>query len=157
MPVILRLLLISLAWVAIHIGAGFLTHHLPRRFFAADGILYRSRGWERGGRVYQRLFSIKRWKDRLPEAGALFSGGVSKRALPSRSAAGLGLLLEETRRAELTHWLPVLLSFSFFAWNPPHIAAWMPIVAVLGNAPFVMVQRYNRPRLEALERRRRGE
>lgn len=155
MPVVLRLFLISVTWVGIQIASGFVTHHLPRRVFEADGPLFRQRRWEAHGEIYNRIFAVKRWKDRLPEAGALFPGGVSKRDLQDRSPDTLGVLVAETRRAELTHWLPALLAFSFFAWNPVHVALWMPIIGFFGNAPFIMIQRYLRPRLLALLRRSR--
>ncbi len=150
MAVWLRLLLISLAWVAIEIGSGYLTNRLPLRLFETDGPLTRTRRWEREGQTYARVFRVHRWKDALPEAGAMFAGGFAKRGLRERSPRRLDRFIAETRRAELTHWLPVVLSFSFFAWNPPHVAAWMPIIGFLGNLPFIVVQRYVRPRLERL-------
>lgn len=148
MNVVLRLLLISIAWVAIEIGSGYLAHRIPADWFARERWLFRERRWERGGSIYQRLFGVRRWKDRLPEAGALFAGGVGKRSLSGTGAQQLAELVRETRRAELTHWLPLPLSASFFLWNPLAIAAWMPLFALLVNAPFIIVQRYNRPRLE---------
>lgn len=150
MAVGLRLLAISLAWVVIEIGSGYLTNKLPLRLFAADGPLTRTRRWERDGQTYARVFRVQRWKDALPEAGGMFAGGFGKRALRTRSSEKLDRFIAETRRAELTHWLPVALSLTFFAWNPPYVAVWMPIVGFLGNAPFIMVQRYLRPRLARL-------
>ncbi len=152
MHVVLRLLLISLAWVVIQIGSGYLTHLLPRRLFDSDGLLYRTRPWERGGETYARVFHIRRWKDALPEAGAMFQGGFEKRGLRARSPDLLRRFIAETRRAELTHWLPVLLSLTFFAWNPGRIAFLMPVIGFLGNAPFIMVQRFVRPRMQRLLR-----
>jgi glycosyl-4,4'-diaponeurosporenoate acyltransferase len=150
MHVIVRLVLISVSWVIFQIGAGYLTNRLTVRMFERDGWLYRTRRWERGGLVYERVFRIRRWKDALPEAGAMFAGGFAKRGVSGRTPALLCRFVAETRRAELTHWLPVLLSLTFFAWNPPRIALWMPIVGFLGNAPFIMVQRYVRPRMQRL-------
>ncbi len=148
MSVALRLLLISLAWVAIEIGSGYLAHRIPDAWYTRDRWLFRLRRWEDQGRIYQRLFAVRRWKDRLPEAGALFAGGVAKRSLGGADGATLERLVGETRRAELTHWLPLPLSTLFFLWNPPEVAVWMPLVALLGNSPFIIVQRYNRPRFE---------
>jgi glycosyl-4,4'-diaponeurosporenoate acyltransferase len=153
MPVVMRLVLISLAWIVLQVGSGYITYRMPRRFFAADCWFYRARRWEKGGATYNRLFRIKRWKDSLPEAGALFPGGISKRDLQSRTIEHVQLFVMETRRAELTHWLPVLFSFSFFAWNPVNVAIWMPVVGFVGNVPFIMVQRYIRPRLAAIVER----
>ena len=47
MPVILRLLLISFAWVVLQIGSGFITNKLPRAPFARESFLFRTRRWER--------------------------------------------------------------------------------------------------------------
>jgi glycosyl-4,4'-diaponeurosporenoate acyltransferase len=153
MSLFLRLLLISGAWVVFQIGSGYVTNRMPSRYFARETWLFRPRRWEQQGQVYDRLFRIRRWKDSLPEAGAMFAGGFNKRALGSRTPDRMEQFIGETRRAELTHWLPVLLSFSFFAWNVPSVAIWMPIVGFLGNLPFIMVQRYVRPRLQRLSRK----
>src|SRR5438132_1706658 len=83
---------------------GYTAHRRPTAAFAGDSWLYRQRGFERGGRLYERLM-IKRWKDRLPEAGALFTGGTSKRSLRTRDREVLERFVVETRRAEWTHWV----------------------------------------------------
>ena len=157
MTVGVRLLAICIAWIVIEIGSGYLTHRMPARWFRRDSALYRCRRFEREGRFYRSVFRVHRWKDRLPEAGALFSGGFSKRRLADSPASNRVQILErfvaETRRAELTHWLPCVFSLSFFLWNPPGIAVWMPPIGLLGNLPFIIVQRANRPRLARLLRR----
>lgn len=153
MALALRLLAISLAWVVFEIGSGYVTNRLPMRLFETDGPLTRTRRWEREGQTYARVFGVHRWKDALPEAGGMFAGGFAKRALRTRSPEHLERFIAETRRAELTHWLPVALSLTFFAWNPPEVAVWMPIIGFLGNAPFIVVQRYLRPRLARLRDR----
>ncbi|MFW6289036.1 MAG: hypothetical protein ACOC2Q_04580, partial [Spirochaetota bacterium] len=153
MPAILRLVLISLAWVTLQIGSGFIAGKLKRSLFTHESFVFRSRRWERGGEFYERVFGIRRWKELLPEAGGMFKGGFAKRAIGGRSPDRLGSFIAETRRAEFSHWLVVLLSFTFFAWNPPHVALWMPIIGFLGNAPFIMVQRHLRPRLQRLAQR----
>ena len=61
--------------------AGWLGHRLDPRRLAHDGPVTRLRPREVDGRWYERRWRIRRWKDRLPEAGALFPGGFSKRAL----------------------------------------------------------------------------
>ena len=156
MSVVVRILLISVAWIVIEIGPGYLTHLMPSRWFGKDRALYRTRNWERGGRFYDRALAVRRWKDHLPEAGDWFAGGINKRLGLGTDHAYLERLAVETRRAELTHWLPVLLAATFFLWNPPYVAVWMPIIGLLGNAPFIIVQRYNRPRIERAAERARG-
>ena len=90
----------------------------PYRKLTGDGVS----AFEARGRWYRR-WGIHRWKDRLPEAGALFAGGVSKRELPGRDADGLRTFVRETRRAELTHWWAMACSPLFLLWNPPLAAA----------------------------------
>ncbi len=140
-----------------HAGTGYAAHRLGDGRLAHDGPLLRRRSFEAGGRWYRRRLRIHRWKDRLPEAGALFDGGLSKRELPGRDADGLRTFVRETRRAELTHWWAMACSPVFLLWNPPLPAALLVTYGVLVNVPFIAIQRYNRfrtlPLLERLERR----
>jgi len=133
-------------WLLVHAGTGYLVHRLPTRWLQRGGVL----PWEHA--VYRRVLRVKRWKDLLPEAGALFAGGVSKRRLPP---GGLPRFVVETRRAELGHWLAALGGPVAALWNPPVGTLVMVTYGVAVNAPFVVVQRYNRARaLRALERSR---
>ncbi len=141
------------AWAVVHVATGYAVHRCPDRWFAADTSLTRERRWERRGHLYEQL-RIRRWKDRLPEAGALFTGGISKRRIPSTAAGGIVQLAVETRRAEWGHWLAAAGSLPFALWNPPWIAAVMVAYGIAVNAPFIAIQRYNRLRISrALDRR----
>lgn len=132
---------------------GYTAHRLPLHRVARDGPLTRLRAWEQSGRAYERL-AIRRWKDRLPEFGAVFRGGVSKRALPSRTTSDLDRFAAETRRAELVHWTIPVITPLFALWNPPWLLAAMAAYAVVANVPCLVVQRYNRGRLlRVLDRR----
>jgi glycosyl-4,4'-diaponeurosporenoate acyltransferase len=138
------------AWAAIHALSGYAVHKLPPSRLARDGWLFRPRPFERDGRFYADRLRIKRWKDRLPEAGALFAGGVSKRHLPVDG--DLARFAVETRRAELGHWLATVPAPLFVLWNPPGIAAAMVFYALVVNLPFIAIQRYNRCRIGRLLR-----
>lgn len=141
-------------WAAVHAGSGYFVHRLPAARLGADRWLWRPRRAERGGRLYERL-RIRAWKDRLPEAGALFAGGTSKRHLPDRRDEGLERYAVETRRAELGHWLALVAAPMAVAWNPPVGAVAMMAYGVLVNAPFIAIQRYNRQRIQRILARRR--
>lgn len=140
------------AWGAAHAVTGYLVHRLPASRLQRDGWLLRPRAIEDDGRLYERV-RIRHWKDRLPEAGALFAGGVSKRALPARGRAGLEAFVIETRRAERGHWLAMAGGPLSVLWNPPLGVALMVSYGVAVNAPFIAVQRYNRLRVARLLRR----
>jgi glycosyl-4,4'-diaponeurosporenoate acyltransferase len=142
-------LLYALIWVAIHIGSGYVAHRISLSHFSPDRALFRSRRFEANGTVYRRL-RVHRWKDALPEAGSFFSGGFSKRKLERRDPAYLQRFLAETCRAEFSHWLAVVAGLNFFLWNPWYVGVIMLGYGVATNAPFILVQRYNRFRLRAV-------
>lgn len=140
-------------WIVVGVGVGYAFHRRPVSAFAVDGRLTRLRGFEADGTWYERRLAIKRWKDRLPEAGALFSGGFSKRDLRGRDAALFDRFVVETRRAELTHWWVLAAAPFFVLWNPPWLAGVMAGYAVAANGPCLLTQRYNRARLLRVSRR----
>jgi glycosyl-4,4'-diaponeurosporenoate acyltransferase len=137
------------AWGFFHSTTGYAAHRLDDRRLSREGWWLRPRSFETADR-YRRWLRINRWKDRLPEAGALFAGGVSKRQLPSYDVAGLELFVRETRRAELGHWWAMACSPLFVLWNPPLAAGILVTYGVLVNLPFILIQRYNRIRTTAL-------
>lgn len=154
MPQWLTVLVDIAAWGAFHAATGYAAHRLGDARLSREGWLLRPRRFEAGGRWYRRRLRIHRWKDRLPEAGALFAGGVSKRQLPAYDAAGLRAFARETRRAELAHWWALACGPLFVLWNPPLAAALLVTYGVLVNLPFIAIQRYNRQRIQALQARR---
>lgn len=147
----------ALTWAAWSVVVGYSAHRLPPHRLDRDGPLTRLRPWERGGRAYDRI-GIRRWKDRLPELGGVFRGGVSKRSLASRTTPDLARMVAETRRAERVHWAIPAITPVFLLWNPPGLFAAMVAYAVVANVPCLIVQRYNRGRLQrVLDRRSRRE
>jgi len=154
MPQALTVAVDVVAWGVFHAATGYAAHRLGEERLSRDGWLLRPRAFEAGGRWYRRRLRIDRWKDRLPEAGDLFRGGTSKRQLPSYDVAGLQLFASETRRAELAHWWAMWCGPIFVLWNPPLAAGLLMGYGVVVNLPFVLIQRYNRARVEALVARR---
>lgn len=154
LPQSLTILVDIVAWGAFHALTGYAAHRLGDERLSRDGWLLRQRRFEDGGRFYRRRLRIHRWKDRLPEAGALFAGGMSKRRLPAYDVPGLERFARETRRAELTHWWAMACGPIFVIWNPPLASSLLIGYGVVVNLPFVLIQRYNRFRIEALLRRR---
>ncbi len=153
MPQWLTIVVDVIAWGVFHAATGYAAHRLGDSRLARDGWLLRQRRFEEGGRWYRRRLRIHRWKDRLPEAGALFEGGVSKRALPAHDLEGLELFVRETRRAELTHWWALCCGPVFVLWNPPLAAGLLVAYGALVNLPFIVIQRHNRFRTQSLLRR----
>ncbi len=138
------------AWGVFHALTGYAAYRLDDDSLDRDRRVLHRRPFEYGGRWYRRRLHIHRWKDRLPEAGALFRGGLSKRQLPGYDVQSLELFARETRRAELTHWWAMFCGPIFVLWNPPVAAVLLIVYGVVVNLPFIAIQRYNRFRIEAL-------
>lgn len=141
------ILWVSGLWFAIGLASGLAVHLLPLGFVGRDTWVTRLRGWEHDGRFYRRRLAIGRWKDRLPEAGDMFSGGFSKRHIRDRSTPLLVRFAAETRRAEYVHWANALAGPLFFAFFPLWAGVVMTAFGLVVHLPFVCIQRYNRARL----------
>ena len=141
-------------WAGSQVLAGYAAHRVPPSRLDENRGILRLRQFEADGRWYERRLRIGRWKDRLPEAGAFFAGGLSKRSLPGRSESGLDRFAAETRRAELAHWwsfacLPVCV-----VWNGLPGVVLMTAYGLVVNLPLIAIQRYNRARIERILRTR---
>ena len=136
------------AWLLIGLVSGYYFNRLPVSRFAHDNIVTRERSFEAHGAVYQRYLRIRRWKDRLPEAGDFFAGGFSKRHLTSRSEEHLNRFVAETRRAEMVHWTNLCAGPLFLIWCRPLVGGLMVLFGVVSQLPFIAIQRFNRARLQ---------
>lgn len=148
--------LAAAVWGSCSLGFGWWATRWPVARVARAGPLTRLRRWEDEGRWWVRHTAVLRWKDHLPEAGALF-GGFAKTHVRSRATVDLQRFRAETIRAERVHWLSATLAPVPALWCPLPLALALGLVTVLGNAPFIVIQRTNRGRLErVLERRRQS-
>lgn len=126
---------------------------LPRRWFRPEVFPYKDWKWELGGHIYLKL-GINRWKDRMPDMSRIIPGMVKKKAGLARVPESMYRLIQETCVAEFIHWLLVfLVSPLVYAeiggiWG---VAA--AIVNIMGNMVFILIQRYNRPRLVEIYKR----
>lgn len=115
----------------------------PAAGLTPTGPPYRCRDWEKGGRVYNKLH-IRRWKDRLPDMSRLMPDMVKKKL----AAADPMSLVQETCVAECVHcWLVALSVGMLFLWKSVWSWVLWLVYNLLGNVSFILIQRYNRPRL----------
>ena len=132
---------------ALGILSHFVGQALPRAWFSAEKFPYRAAEWEKGGKVYEKL-GIKRWKDFLPDMSRIMPDMVKKKVTKQSREQGMGVLIAETCVAECVHFWLIILSLGMAA------VFWL-VYNILGNVPFMIIQRYNRPRLVLLEQRRK--
>ncbi len=145
-PLFESILVYAGIWCCFHLGSGYIAHRLPLHLIGSLTMICRTYQFEHNATVYHR-FRIQVWKDQLPEAGASLPGGFSKRQLRERKESYLLRFQLETCRAEFSHWLSWLLALTFFTWTPWWIAIIMLVYGGITNLPFILIQRYNRARL----------
>lgn len=81
---------------------------------------------------------------------------VKKKMTNQSREQGMDVLIAETCVAECVHyWLIVLSLGIFLFWRGVWALVFWLVYNILGNVPFILIQRYNRPRLVLLEQRRR--
>ena len=128
---------------------------LPRRWFDASRFPYRAYAFERNGRFYEAL-GIRKWKNVLPDKSRIAPGTYRKAIRGSaqqHSAAHMERLLQETCVAECVHWALLVISpILLFTMESPAAYVMTPLYG-LSNLPYIMIQRYNRPRLVVLSAR----
>lgn len=128
---------------------------LPRRWFDASRFPYRAYAFERNGRFYEAL-GIRKWKNVLPDKSRIAPGTYRKAirgGAQQHSAAHMERLLQETCVAECVHWALLVISpILLFTMESPAAYVMTPLYG-LSNLPYIMIQRYNRPRLAVLSAR----
>lgn len=130
-----------------------LAEKMPRGIYNYKKWLYRERKWEDGGRIYERVFFVKKWKSHLPDIGDILKWRFSKKHLADVHTDYLNRFLTESCKAELTHWIIILTSFLFIFWGGLVAFSRILVLAVVLNGPYIIIQRYNRPRLVRLLKR----
>jgi glycosyl-4,4'-diaponeurosporenoate acyltransferase len=147
LPDIWTILLCIPLWFIFHSLSAYICLKIPDKYLNPDGFLFKTRKWENNGLIYDKVFKVRKWKKYLPDGGAMFKNGYSKRYLKDYSEASLKKFAVETCRAELTHVLAILPFWIFGFIAPPIIILYMLIYALAANLPCIITQRYNRPRI----------
>jgi glycosyl-4,4'-diaponeurosporenoate acyltransferase len=147
LPALWIIILDIVAWFVIHVLVSFIASRMPDHLFLKDSLLTRIRNWENEGQIWEDIFRVKRWKNKLPDGAAIFKKGFRKKNLQARKSLYYRQFIIETRRAEFAHWIAIAPSIAFFLWNPFWIGWFMIFYALCINMPCIIAQRYNRPRL----------
>ena len=127
---------------------------MPKRWFDPTRFPYRAAAFERDGQVYEAL-GIRRWQNRVPDMSRIFPHLMPpKRMTAHLDAQTLLVMIRETCAAEATHALLILAGLGLLAiWPGAGGIVLYLIYAIFGNLVFLIIQRYNRPRLVRLYER----
>lgn len=130
------------------IAAFILGRLLPKCWFRGDAFPFRCRMWEQ--KLYKALH-VKVWQDKVPDMSRLLPALMPPKKLTADTFSDLPRMIQETCVAEFIH---VLLSLTGLAclsiWPGIGGAILTAVYVLLGNVPFIIIQRYNRPRLQKL-------
>ena len=139
-----------LAWGFFHLIISVFCFLIPFQYFQRSSSLFKIAFWESSGQLWQNLTSVKKWKGSIPDGARLLKFGYEKKTLHGFNNENLQRFSIETKRAELTHWLSILPAPLFFLWNPVWAGWVMILYALVFNIPTIIVQRYNRARIETI-------
>lgn len=130
-------------------AAGFIIGRIvPKRWFDSARFPYRTHAWE--ARLYKAL-RVKRWQGRVPDMSRLFTRLMPAKRITADTLRDIPRMLQETCVAELTHAMLSVFGLAML-WLWPGVGGAVVTAAyiILGNLPFIIIQRYNRPRLQQL-------
>ena len=147
---VLTMIIRCLLYLAVIGAAGFVVGRLmPKDKFKPDEFPFRTYKFERDGKIYERIY-VKKWQNKIPDMSRILPFLMPKKAMSGDYASRLPVMIVETCVAEVTHMALAVLGFGcVFVWHGPGgIVA--SILYAIGNMPYIIVQRYNRPRFERL-------
>ena len=126
----------------------FLGRLLPKRWLHPEKFPFRTYAWE--DRLWKAL-QIRKWQSKVPDMSRLFKKLMPAKALTQKTAQDLPLMIQETCVAELTHGLLCIAGLFLLKIWPGTGGVFLTVIyIVFGNLPFLLIQRYNRPRLQKL-------
>ena len=135
----------------------FLGRFLPKAWFHEEQFPYAAWTWEKGGRIYNDLFRIRKWQSKVPDMSRILPGFMQPKKVTEHFTEELPAMIKETCIAEFIHAALCLCSLPCLRLWP----GWGGILftflyIVLGNLPFILIQRYNRPRFIKLQHKLAG-
>lgn len=119
---------------------------LPRNMFFPDRFPLRSFFWELDGKIYEKLY-IRKWKNKVPDMSKICKHMVPKSFDIAADSMCLKRLLYETCVAEFIHWLLIVLGFYCTVIWKGDGGMVVSVLWMIGNMPFIIIQRYNRPKI----------
>lgn len=138
-------IMIGCAW---HFITFIICISVDTSFFDSAKKQYRPRKWERGGKFYSDILKINKWKDLVPQH--IGKDGFSKEHIDDVSVEYLDEFIMETCRSEWNHTTNCILTVVLFIINDIIMASVLSVIVFICNVPFLLIQRYNRFRLERL-------
>ncbi len=126
---------------------------VPKRWLKPEKGWFRSFSFERNGAIYEKL-GIRKWHKKVLDMSRILPGLMPAKKLSGDYAQSLPVMIRETCVAEVVH-IMVSVAGLRCLWMWPGIGG-VTVTAIhifLLNLPFILIQRYNRPRLIRLQKK----
>jgi len=134
-----------------HYAVLFVCISIDDSVFDPNRKIYRVRKWENEGKFYSDVLKINKWKDFLPQH--IGKDGFSKEHIDNVSIEYLDKFILETCRGEWNHRMNCVFAIVLFTINGvTNVSVILATADIFGNLPFLMIQRYNRFRLQRLRK-----
>lgn len=119
----------------------------PRKWIKENKFPFESFKFEKNGKIYDKI-KIKKWKTKLPDASCVLYKIMPKKRIETKSIKKIEILVKESCIAEATHVIVGVLSWlCIYIWKKRNGFLVALLFNIL-NLPFILIQRYNRPRLK---------
>lgn len=126
---------------------------LPKKWLNPHKGLFRCFHFEKGGRIYENL-GIHHWQNKVPDMSRIFPFSIPPKRLEGDFAPRLPDMICETCVAELVHLLLCISGlYCLKLWPGIGGVSVTAFYVLILNLPFILIQRYNRPRLIRLQKR----
>lgn len=140
-------------YLLISVAAFLAGRWIPKKWICWENPPFREFSFERGGRFYEAFF-VQHWQKKLPDMSRIFPQWMPPKNMKGNYKERLPVMIWETCVAEWIHTALCLLGlYGLRLWpGLGGIVVTFVYVAVF-NLPYIMIQRYNRPRLVRLYHR----
>lgn len=121
---------------------------VPKSWFKADHFPWRCYSYEQA--IWKAL-RVKQWQAKVPDMSRIFTNIMPAKKLKRQTLSDLPRMIQETCVAEWTHGILSIAGLAMlWFWTGIGGICMTAVYILLGNLPFIVVQRFNRPRLQKL-------
>lgn len=146
-------LLRCVIWLALVGIMGFLLGRIiPAKWIHPGKGMFGCFDFEQNGRIYEKL-GIRKWHKKLPDMSRILPFMVPAKNMRGAYKDRLNVMIHETCVAEIVHHVMNVCALHCLRLWPGMGGLCVTLLYILLNLPFVLIQRYNRPRLLHLQKR----
>ncbi len=154
MVILMKEFLSAIVKLAIYVCiSGSISHivgYLIRRDkIDTDSFLYTSHKWENNGEIYRKL-KVNKWKSKVPDMSKYLKLLYPKKMEYHPDPTQILRLIQESCVAECIHVMLIVSSPLVYYYLRGPYDILITILYILGNMPYIIIQRYNRPKLKKL-------